>query len=93
MEHDSSLQGAFWGLMIGLVIGVIRMVMDFSYAAPLCMEEDTRPWIVGKVYIFVKEESYVIAQIPRTGSSLSSNRDNIHSDLNLKAKSGITGCQ
>ena len=43
-------RGAFWGLMIGLVIGVARMIMDFSYTAPLCMEEDTRPAIVAKVF-------------------------------------------
>ena len=41
-----------WGyitLMIGLIIGVIRMVMDFSYPEPLCMEHDTRPSIVANV--------------------------------------------
>jgi uncharacterized membrane protein len=42
--------GAFWGLMIGLIIGVIRMVMDFSYPEPLCMEHDTRPSIVANVH-------------------------------------------
>ena len=41
--------GAFWGLMAGLVIGVIRMILDFSYPAPLCMQEDTRPSIVANV--------------------------------------------
>ena len=41
--------GAFWGLMIGLIIGVLRMVMDFSYPEPLCMEHDTRPSIVANV--------------------------------------------
>jgi len=42
--------GAFWGLMTGLLMGVIRMVLDFSFPAPLCMEEDTRPWIVAKIH-------------------------------------------
>ena len=41
--------GAFWGLMIGLIIGVLRMVLDFSYKEPLCMESDTRPFIVANV--------------------------------------------
>ena len=41
--------GAFWALMVGLLIGVIRMISDFSYRAPLCMEEDSRPAIVAKV--------------------------------------------
>ena len=35
--------------MIGLVIGVARMIMDFSYPPPMCMEEDTRPAIIAKV--------------------------------------------
>ena len=36
--------------MAGMLIGVVRMVLDFSYKAPLCTEEDTRPWIVGQVH-------------------------------------------
>ena len=43
------LQGAFWALMVGLVIGIVRMIMDFAYSAPLCMEEDLRPAIVSQV--------------------------------------------
>ena len=40
--------------MIGLIIGVIRMVMDFSYPEPLCMEHDTRPSIVADVsYVYL----------------------------------------
>jgi len=42
--------GAFWGLMAGMLIGVVRMVLDFSYKAPLCTEEDSRPWIVGQIH-------------------------------------------
>lgn len=42
--------GAFWGLMTGLLMGVIRMILDFSFPAPHCVEEDTRPWIVAKVH-------------------------------------------
>ncbi|KAK7463965.1 hypothetical protein BaRGS_00038047 [Batillaria attramentaria] len=43
-------QGAFWGLMIGLVVGLIRMGMDFGYGSPACGEEDTRPPIIAKVH-------------------------------------------
>ena len=35
--------------MFGLVVGVFRMVLDFSYREPLCMEEDTRPAFIGQV--------------------------------------------
>ena len=40
------LQGAFWSLMYGLLAGVIRMILDFSFPEPLCMEADQRPWLV-----------------------------------------------
>ena len=38
--------GAFWSLMYGLLAGVIRMILDFSFPEPLCMEADQRPWLV-----------------------------------------------
>uniref|UniRef100_A0A3B4Y6P9 Solute carrier family 5 member 9 n=1 Tax=Seriola lalandi dorsalis TaxID=1841481 RepID=A0A3B4Y6P9_SERLL len=43
-------QGAFWGLMIGLVVGLIRMVLEFSYLAPSCGQPDHRPAIVADVH-------------------------------------------
>ncbi|XP_050704296.1 sodium/glucose cotransporter 4-like isoform X2 [Eriocheir sinensis] len=49
--------GAFWGLIVGLVIGLIRFVMEFAYTIPACGEPesaDKRPeWIkviVGNVH-------------------------------------------
>ncbi|XP_064622417.1 sodium/mannose cotransporter SLC5A10-like [Lineus longissimus] len=38
-------QGAFYGLLIGFIIGVVRMIMDFIYIAPKCGEPDNRPSI------------------------------------------------
>ncbi|KAK2815967.1 hypothetical protein Q5P01_026434 [Channa striata] len=43
-------QGAFWGLMSGLVMGMIRMVLEFSYAAPSCGQPDVRPAVVADVH-------------------------------------------
>lgn len=43
-------QGAFWGLVIGLVVGCIRMLLDFIYPAPLCYEEDDRPGVLKYVH-------------------------------------------
>ncbi|XP_071343451.1 sodium/glucose cotransporter 4 [Trachinotus anak] len=43
-------QGAFWGLMAGLVVGLIRMVLEFSYSAPACGQPDHRPAIVADVH-------------------------------------------
>ena len=39
--------------MVGLVIGIVRMIMDFAYSAPLCMEEDLRPAIVSQVNLAI----------------------------------------
>ncbi|XP_073499615.1 sodium/glucose cotransporter 4 isoform X1 [Phyllobates terribilis] len=41
---------AFWGLLIGLLVGLIRMIMDFVYIAPNCGEEDTRPSVLKNVH-------------------------------------------
>ena len=35
--------------MIGLVVGLARMVIEFTHRAPLCMEEDHRPFWIGQV--------------------------------------------
>ena len=39
-------QGAFWGLVFGLLPGVARMVLGFVYFRPPCGTEDTRPTFV-----------------------------------------------
>ncbi|CAG2168176.1 unnamed protein product, partial [Oppiella nova] len=45
-------KGAFWGLIIGLMIGIIRFVMEFSYTVPPCgsNDPDPRPLILSKVH-------------------------------------------
>ena len=45
-------QGAFWGLMVGLVVGVIRFIWQFSYEDQPCGSShlDTRPAIISKVH-------------------------------------------
>ena len=35
--------GAFWTLIIGLIIGSIRMILEVIYKTPPCGVEDTRP--------------------------------------------------
>ncbi|NWU03537.1 SC5A9 protein, partial [Urocynchramus pylzowi] len=42
--------GAFWGLMAGFAVGVVRMIMEFSYTAPSCGEEDKRPAVLKDVH-------------------------------------------
>ncbi|KAK2713732.1 sodium/mannose cotransporter SLC5A10-like isoform X2 [Artemia franciscana] len=43
-------KGAFWGLMAGLLVGGIRMVLNFLYKDPRCYETDDRPFIIGKIH-------------------------------------------
>ena len=44
-------QGAFWGLMAALVMGVIRLILVFVYRPPeKCGEEDMRPGILKDVH-------------------------------------------
>lgn len=42
--------GAFYGLMVGLVVGMIRFIWEFSYPSVPCGEEDTRPPIIKDVH-------------------------------------------
>ena len=45
-------QGTFWGLLIGLVIGMIRFFWQFSYSEPPCLKSylDKRPDIIKNVH-------------------------------------------
>nr|XP_046246920.1 sodium/glucose cotransporter 4 isoform X2 [Scatophagus argus]XP_046246921.1 sodium/glucose cotransporter 4 isoform X2 [Scatophagus argus] len=43
-------QGAFWGLMTGLAVGLIRMALEFSYVTPSCGQPDHRPAILVNVH-------------------------------------------
>ncbi|XP_072455480.1 solute carrier family 5 member 4-like isoform X2 [Notamacropus eugenii] len=39
-------QGAFWGLMFGLVVGLIRMIAEFAYGTGTCMVPTQCPKII-----------------------------------------------
>uniref|UniRef100_A0A7N8WJU0 Solute carrier family 5 member 9 n=1 Tax=Mastacembelus armatus TaxID=205130 RepID=A0A7N8WJU0_9TELE len=43
-------QGAFWGLMTGLVVGLLRMILEFSYIPPSCGQPDRRPAVLANVH-------------------------------------------
>ncbi|XP_062840860.1 sodium/myo-inositol cotransporter 2 isoform X2 [Trichomycterus rosablanca] len=43
-------KGAFWGLVLGLLIGLVRMILDFVFPVPQCYETDSRPVIVKYVH-------------------------------------------
>ncbi|XP_027804411.2 sodium/myo-inositol cotransporter 2 isoform X7 [Marmota flaviventris] len=43
-------KGAFSGLILGLLLGLIRLVLDFIYVQPLCDQPDERPAVVKDVH-------------------------------------------
>ncbi|XP_072452958.1 sodium/mannose cotransporter SLC5A10 isoform X2 [Notamacropus eugenii] len=43
-------QGAFWGLMIGLVVGATRMILEFVYPEPPCGFPDHRPAVLNSLH-------------------------------------------
>ncbi|KAM5150676.1 sodium/mannose cotransporter SLC5A10 isoform 3-T3 [Callospermophilus lateralis] len=43
-------QGAFWGLMAGLVLGALRLVLEFLNPVPPCGDPDTRPAILSSIH-------------------------------------------
>ncbi|KAL1771419.1 low affinity sodium-glucose cotransporter [Sigmodon hispidus] len=43
-------QGAFWGLMAGLVMGLIRMIAEFSYGTGSCLVTSNCPQIICGVH-------------------------------------------
>lgn len=45
-----SPQGAFWGLLFGLAVGLLRMILEFSYPAPACGEADRRPAVLKDLH-------------------------------------------
>uniref|UniRef100_A0A8U7N6A1 Sodium/mannose cotransporter SLC5A10 n=1 Tax=Corvus moneduloides TaxID=1196302 RepID=A0A8U7N6A1_CORMO len=43
-------QGAFWGLMAGLALGLARMGLELAHPTPLCGVPDQRPWLLADVH-------------------------------------------
>ena len=86
-------KGAFWGLMIGLVIGIIRFVMEFSYNVPLCGSgvPDLRPLVLSKVhYLHFALILFIISCIVTTAISLWTEPiDDIHVSLQLNMNTRI----
>ncbi|XP_072299499.1 sodium/myo-inositol cotransporter 2 [Eucyclogobius newberryi] len=64
-------KGAFWGLALGLLIGGIRMLLDFIYPQPQCYEADDRPGVLKSVhYLYFSMLLSAITLIVVVGVSL-----------------------
>ncbi|KAJ8300675.1 hypothetical protein KUTeg_022194 [Tegillarca granosa] len=48
--HRMTEYGAFWGILIGHLCGVIRMIIDFSFPSPDCDQPDLRPTVLSRVH-------------------------------------------
>ncbi|OXB81915.1 UNVERIFIED_CONTAM: hypothetical protein H355_015112 [Colinus virginianus] len=43
-------QGAFWGLMAGLALGLARMGLELAHPVPRCGVPDRRPWLLADLH-------------------------------------------
>ncbi|XP_023932969.1 sodium/glucose cotransporter 4 [Lingula anatina] len=54
--------GAFYGMLGGQLVGIVRFVLDFAYDEPSCGEPDTRPPIVSQIhYLYFAEIQIAVA--------------------------------
>nr|BAC28332.1 unnamed protein product [Mus musculus] len=57
-------QGAFWGLILGFLIGISRMITEFAYGTGSCMEPSNCPKIIcGVHYLYFAIILFVISVI------------------------------
>ena len=57
------LKGAFYGLAITHVIGVIRLILEIVHPVPRCGEPDTRPAILSKVHGFYFSQLMMLIEL------------------------------
>ncbi|KAK2497983.1 hypothetical protein MC885_013800 [Smutsia gigantea] len=64
-------QGAFWGLIIGLVIGLIRLIAEFAYGTGSCLAASSCPRLIcGVHYLYFAIILFVISILVVLGISL-----------------------
>ena len=57
------LQGAFYGLLITHVIGVVRLILEIVYPVPICGEPDNRPALLSKVHGFYFAQMMLLVEL------------------------------
>ncbi|KAM5200358.1 solute carrier family 5 member 4 [Hipposideros larvatus] len=64
-------QGAFWGLIIGLVMGLIRMIAEFTYGTGSCLAASDCPKIIcGVHYLYFAMILFLVCILVILGISL-----------------------
>ncbi|OBS77023.1 hypothetical protein A6R68_16535, partial [Neotoma lepida] len=57
-------QGAFWGLILGFLVGISRMIAEFAYGTGSCMEPSNCPTIIcGVHYLYFAIILFVVSFI------------------------------
>ncbi|XP_019060010.1 solute carrier family 5 member 4 isoform X2 [Fukomys damarensis] len=63
-------QGAFWGLMVGLVMGLIRMIAEFAYGTGTCLAPTDCPEIIcGVHYLYFAVILFCVSAVVALGIS------------------------
>ena len=57
------LQGAFFGIVVTHVIGVIRLICEIVYPVPQCGEPDDRPVLLSKIHSFYFSQMMMLTQV------------------------------
>ncbi len=68
-------KGAFWGLMIGLILGLTRLIWEFSYTIPACSAFDPRPFVIKINYLYFALLLWVVCTLSTVIISLATKRD------------------
>ncbi|XP_060591471.1 sodium/glucose cotransporter 4-like [Ruditapes philippinarum] len=59
-------QGAFYGIVIANVCGIIRLILEVVYPVPNCGEVDIRPAFLSKIHSFYYSEMIMLLQFVLT---------------------------
>ena len=55
-----SYQGAFWGMILAQIWGIVRFILDMVYPAPPCGEPDNRPKFISEFHPYYHTLSQII---------------------------------
>ena len=56
-------QGAFFGILVTHVIGVIRLILEIIYPVPQCGETDNRPVFLSGIHSFYFSQIMMAIQV------------------------------
>ena len=64
-ENPLEIEGAFWGLISGLLIGIVRFLWEYSYTAMPCQLEhlDQRPSLVRFHFLYFSVLLFFISSL------------------------------